>query len=271
MVIPEDIAKYALGLFGPKSVTQYIASPFAAGALAQLKNNQIISYEYENLLTPNINQKKTLPSTNQIISYQYDSYGFRKPESVIGKRVAFGCSHTFGYEVAVENSYPFLLSATNFGVTAASPQTVARLVKNWIPNSEVEEVIILMPDSARREVWNPNTATYTMMGSWCLEQFIRTIYNKHDDAAHDPYWYEKSSDLVRKFSDEHPHLDILDEKKNQEILDECIDVVKRHVGERKLVLKSVADAPPPDFEARDRSHNGETWHRKVAQMFQKEL
>ena len=152
MVVPEDISKYALGLFGPKSVTQYIASPFAAGALAQLKNNQIISY-------------------------QYDSYGFRKPEGVIGKRVAFGCSHTFGYEVAFENSYPFLLGATNFGVTAASPQTVARLVQNWIPNSEVEEVIVLMPDSARREIWNPNTATYTMMIPWSLDQYARTIYS----------------------------------------------------------------------------------------------
>jgi len=245
MVVPEDIGKYALGLFGPKSVTQYIASPFAAGALAQLKNNQIISY-------------------------QYDSYGFRKPERVIGKRVAFGCSHTFGYEVAFENSYPFLLGATNFGVTAASPQTVARLVQNWIPNSEVEEVIILMPDSARREIWNPNTATYTMMIPYSLDQYARTVYDKHG-TAHDPYWYEKGSDLVRKFLDEHPHLDLLDETKNQEILDECIESVKRHVGERKLVLKSVADAPPPDFEARDRTHNGETWHRKVAQMFQKEL
>jgi len=247
MVVPEDIAKYALGLFGPKSVTQYIASPFAAGSLAQLNDNQIISYHY-------------------------DSYGFRKPEGVIGKRVAFGCSHTFGYEVAFENSYPFLLGATNFGVTAASPQTVARLVKNWIPNSEVEEVIILMPEPARREIWNPRTATYTMMIPWSLDQYARTIYKKHGDTAHDPYWYEKGSDLVRKFLDEHPHLDLLDEKKNQEILDECIESVKRHVGERKLVLKTVADdAPPPDFEARDRTHNGEKWHRKVAQMFQKEL
>ena len=248
MEIPDDICKYALGLYGPRSVVNYTASPWSAGSLAQLPDNQIISYHY-------------------------DSYGFRKAEGVIGKRVAFGCSHTFGYEVAVENSYPFLLNATNFGVTAASPQTVARLVQNWIPNSEVEEVIILMPEKSRREIWNPNTATYTMMLPWNLDQYSRTVYDKHGEWVKLRQTGNDTEDpkRVMKFLEEHPHLDVLDDKKNSEILDECIESVKRNVGERKLILKTMDDVPPPDFKARDRTHNGDAWQRKVAQLFQREL
>ena len=212
MVIPDDIGKYALGLYGPRSVVNYTASPWSAGSLAQTNDKQIISYHY-------------------------DCYGFRKAEGVIGKRVAFGCSHTFGFEVAVENSYPFLLNATNFGVTAASPQTVARLVQNWIPNSDVEEVIILMPEKSRREIWNPYTATYTMMLPWSLDQYSRTVYDEHGKWAK---LRQESADTedpkrVMKFIKEHPHLDVLDDKKNQAILDECIESVKRNVGERKLI------------------------------------
>ena len=247
MVIP-DIEKYAHGLWGLRDLTTYTSSIWSAGAL-------------------------TLINENREFNFVHDKYGFRKDNDEFGKRVAFGCSHTFGYEVAVENSYPFLLNATNFGVTAASPQTVARLVQNWIPNSDVEEVIILMPEKSRREIWNPNTATYTMMLPWNLDQYSRTVYDKHGEWVKLRQTGNDTEDpkRVMKFLEEHPHLDVLDDKKNSEILDECIESVKRNVGERKLILKTMDDVPPPDFKARDRTHNGDAWQRKVAQLFQREL
>jgi hypothetical protein len=130
-----------------------------------------------------------------------------------------------------------------------------------------------MPEKSRREIWNPYTATYTMMLPWSLDQYSRTVYDEHGKWAK---LRQESADTedpkrVMKFIKEHPHLDVLDDKKNQAILDECIESVKRNVGERKLILKTMDDVPPLDFKARDRTHNGDAWQRKVAQLFQREL
>ena len=237
MVVP-DIEKYAHGLWGLRDLTTYTSSVWNAGAL-------------------------TLINENREFNFVHDKYGFRKDNDEFGKRVAFGCSHTYGFEIPKENTWAFLLNATNFGVTGGSPQTVARLVKAWIPNSHVEEILILMPEKSRREIYNPHTHTYTALLPWMLDQFSRTVYNE-------PF-PEPEGKRIMRFCEEFPHLNVMDEEQNERIFEESVDVIKRHVGDRKLVLKTMDDVPDHDWKSRDRTHNGENWHRKVAQIFQRDL
>lgn len=88
------------------------------------------------------------------IVYNCNSYGFREGEIIHAKaeRVAFGCSHTFGYELENHLTWPFLLNAANFGVSGCSPQTVARLVTAWIPLLPAKTVFIILRECQTRDL-----------------------------------------------------------------------------------------------------------------------
>lgn len=240
--MPDVIEKYARGLYGPRSQTEYTSSLYTAGAL------------------PLIDEKREF-------TFRYDSYGFRKPEGEVGKRVAFGCSHTLGFELPLENSWPFLLNATNFGVNSASPQTVARLVKAWVPESEIEEVLILMPVHDRREIYNPTTRTYTPLVSNILSYIAQSNIFVTDDLK-----LMKSEDLIIEFCKKYDEMNILDEKLNDQIHAECVESIKEDCAGRTLIIKEMeTDAPPHDWLSRDRTHNGEQWNRRIASIFKKSL
>lgn len=237
--MPDDIEKYARGLYGPRSQTEYTSSVFVSGDLTKINADRVITFEYDN-------------------------YGFRKEEGLVKKRAAFGCSHTFGFELEESSTWPFLLNATNFGVTGASPQTVARLVNAWVPNSDIEEVLILMPVHERLEIHNPLTHTYTPAIANFVNYIAKTVYEK--DRQH-----LTVEDLMLEFFGKYEEMNVLDFERNERIHAECVERIEQACVGRKLIIKEMTDVPPQDYQSRDGTHSGEKWNRKVASIFKKSL
>jgi len=203
------------------------------------------------------------------IVYNFDSYGFREGEIIHAKaeRVAFGCSHTFGYELENHLTWPFLLNAANFGVSGCSPQTVARLVTAWIPLLPAKTVFIILPESARREIYNPQTETYTHIQNWNLKQLATLMY-RDVIAGHleENHW-----ERIQLLFKEYPELDLFDDEKNQEIEQKCVVQIEEACREKELILLRQSDLPEFNFTSRDGSHNGDVWNRKVSQLFKRRI
>jgi hypothetical protein len=207
------------------------------------------------------------PERNNIF-YTHNEYGFRAnafDEDIT--RAAFGCSHTYGFELEAEHTWPSQCNAYNFGVTGASAQTVARLVSAWIPDSNVKEVYILMPDKARREVFNPITETYSNIVNF----FLPSLISFFPEYGYSSRKYSLSTEeQILLFLEKHPELNVLDEQQNEEVYADSVQKILEACGDRKLVIRNLSDAPVFDGEARDRKHNGYAWNRKVSRMFVEE-
>jgi len=230
-----------------------------------------------------------LTGSKRKIYYNHNEYGFRGCHKddieSFTPNAAFGCSFTYGYELEEESTWPYLLAAKNYGVNGGSAQTVKRLVQEWIPNSDIETVFVLMPPLARREVYNSLTEQYSHLNVYNLNLIAKSLY------SHDPKKvFEWTDDLETKYVmrlvEEFPHLNLFDHKQNVEIYEDCIETIRRVCDGRKLViqnsedpedpddlgiLKLSKDMPAPDNGSRERSHGGEVWNRKVSQIFSREL
>lgn len=201
-----------------------------------------------------------LKNINTKILYNINKYGFRADEFVDEDqtRAAFGCSFTYGYEVPEQSAWPYILGAFNFGVPGGSIQTVTRLVKNWIPESSINEVFILAPSKSRREIFDPLTKTFLHINPQNIQEIIDVIYHKTIDT-------EKEKFL--QFLMDYPHLNIFDEKSNGEIFDECLETIKTCCANRDLIIISEDELQPNDMLSRCGTHPGESWHRKTAKKF----
>lgn len=209
-----------------------------------------------------------LSGSKRKIYYNHNEYGFRGDHDPNCKRAAFGCSFTYGYELEEENTWPFLLKAKNYAVNGGSPQSVARLVEAWVPDSNLEDIFVLTPPRARREIYNTLTETYTQATAYNLNMVARNLKGKQLwDVEFDP-------DDLMEFLDAFPHLNVLDSEKNDQILEDCIDRIERACDGRNLVIlqsDSSPQMPTMDNMSRDRTHGGDSWNRKVSQVFSREL
>lgn len=239
----QPIEKFAVGRYLDNSTTTNIPTQMIA----------VINHLMSNPSPPERNN----------IFYTHDEYGFRT-SVVESKRAAFGCSHTYGFELENEYTWPCQMGAYNFGVTGASPQTVARLVNAWIPDSDIEEVYILMPDKARREVYNPVTETYSNIVDFFLPSLL-SFFPEYGYASRN--YNFPVEEQIAMFLEKYPNLNVLDPKQNDEFYGEALRTIEKACGDRKLVLKTIDEAPTFDKDARDKKHNGYKWNRKVAKMF----
>lgn len=100
------------------------------------------------------------------LSYKYNSHGFRSREFELNTDkpilLTFGCSHTVGVGIPVEDNWPEQLGKKYFpnhlvynaGLGGASADTVARLAVNLIPIIKPDIVAILWPSLYRFETYH---------------------------------------------------------------------------------------------------------------------
>ena len=67
------------------------------------------------------------------------------------KKIALGCSHTFGIGVEKHEAWPALLGAVNYGVNGASSDLIARTLPDILEKEQPNTVYILWPDWSRFE------------------------------------------------------------------------------------------------------------------------
>jgi len=117
------------------------------------------------------------------ITYRYNSYGFRDEE--FDDRpcgLAFGCSHTQGVGLPVEDTWPRVLSKLsgtwvwNFGAGGSSLDTVFRLLDFWLPYFTPEFVAICIPDSSRVEVFDHENPVTLIPGSHSGNDMLTNFY-----------------------------------------------------------------------------------------------
>jgi hypothetical protein len=208
-----------------------------------------------------------LTGETRVVIFNHTEYGFRGTHAST-PNAAFGCSFTYGHELEEEHTWPYLLGSKNYGVGGGSPQTVARLVTAWIPESDdVENVFVLMPPPARREIYNDLTQLYVHLNIYTATPIARAYYGEH------PFTKEENDEFLMRFFEEFPHLNLLDEEQNQQILQECRETVERICEGKNLVMLNSEDAiiPQIDNMSRDKTHGGDVWNRKVSQIFSREM
>lgn len=102
--------------------------------------------------------------------------------------IAFGCSHTWGVGVEINETWPYLLGAKNFGVRSASGDQVVRLAQDLVPEHEPNIVYCLWPDWSRFEYQKDGKFYQSLPTSsdriyfmethddnWCRENFSRNL------------------------------------------------------------------------------------------------
>lgn len=228
---------------------------------------------YTNLNTETICKIATaksvlVPNKPREITYRTNEYGFRLDPSInheTAKRAAFGCSQTFGVELEVELTWANLIGAANFGVAGSSIQTVARLIEAWIPISNVETVFVIIPESSRRELYSAEMNAYSNIHTNSLLQLSQMIYRTEITNLQDSYA------AIGRLCKEYPEVNVLDGEQNKIIQKECIERIQHACDGRELIMKDISDLPDWDWGSRDGAHNGELWHRKVAQLFERAI
>jgi hypothetical protein len=117
------------------------------------------------------------------ITYRYNSYGFRDEE--FDHRpcgLAFGCSHTQGVGLPVEDSWPRVLSdlsgtwVRNFGVGGSSLDTAFRLLDFWLPYFTPEFVVVCVPHFSRVEVFDHGNPTTLLPACHNDNNMVTTFY-----------------------------------------------------------------------------------------------
>lgn len=108
--------------------------------------------------------RKKLEEGNWIdckLEYKYNSYGFRSEEfdfNIKSKPILFfGCSHTVGIGLHVEQTFPYIVSQKlnlpyyNLGVAGGANNTIFRLAHSYIPRLRPSKAVILYTYNERTE------------------------------------------------------------------------------------------------------------------------
>lgn len=200
----------------------------------------------------NENHFRTLKPSNRwsadSFTYKFNSHGFRSREFDINRKepllLAFGCSHTSGVGVPVEDNWPEQLGSEYFpnhvvynaGQGGGSCDTVARLAVNMIPILKPDIVTILWPNLNRFESY---------------------------DGLEEPEFHGPWSDDVFATDNEAYN----NQQKNKVILDLLQEIYK-------FTLLSLDMESMPSFFndnrftcGRDQQHNGPDWHEWVSKEF----
>jgi hypothetical protein len=185
------------------------------------------------------------------ITYKYNCYGFRDEE--FDRRscgMAFGCSHTEGVGVPVEDAWPRVLSKLtntwvwNFGVGASSLDTVFRLLDFWLPHFTPKFIAICVPSAGRVEIFNHGNPTTLVPQSDINNNMLENFYK---------LWASSKENMD------------IDRRKNLLAIEKlCND---RNIQLVALdCLELIVDA-----NARDLIHTGAIGHREFAKKIKEKL
>lgn len=229
----------------------YMIDPVIAGLLALQKNYPMRQFQLA-----------------RSISYELNRWGFRQSEEQTTKRMAFGCSNTFGMEVENYSTWPFLLNAANFGVRGASPQTVSRLIRMWVPICKPDEIFVLLPEGGRREMYSNDH--FFHMGNWNINKLTSLHYWRDIPPIVDDFENKR----IEAFIEEFPEYNIFDNNANGGIIDACVEEITQICEGHSVKLYLIDHLQAPKMtdefrDARDLVHPGQKWHRKLSQKFEK--
>ena len=117
------------------------------------------------------------------ITYKYNCYGFRDEE--FDRRscgLAFGCSHTEGVGLPVDDTWPRVLGKLtntwvwNLGVGASSLDTVFRLLDFWLPYFTPKFIAICVPSFSRVEIFNHGNPATLVPRSQIDDNMLENFY-----------------------------------------------------------------------------------------------
>jgi hypothetical protein len=107
--------------------------------------------------------------------------------------LAFGCSHTWGIGVECHESWPYLLSAKNYGVPGTSADHLIRTAQKIIPVENPNTIFVLWPDWRRFEYTENNQYHQSLPSdknriefmqthneNWCASNFANQVKKMHD-------------------------------------------------------------------------------------------
>lgn len=128
------------------------------------------------------------------VNYKFNSYGFRSREFETNITspvlLTFGCSHTVGVGIPVEDNWPEQLGAKYFpnhlvynaGLGGANSDTVARLAANMIPIIKPDLVAILWPNMHRFETYHhdANRTGTRFNGPWSIDKDLKTYFEDNN-------------------------------------------------------------------------------------------
>lgn len=132
--------------------------------------------------------------TKYSVKYKFNSQGFRSREFEINTGnpvlLTFGCSHTVGVGIPVEDNWPEQLGTKYFpnhlvynaGLGGANSDTVARLATSIIPIIKPDLVAILWPNMYRFETYH-NDADKTgtrFNGPWSDDKDLKTYFEDNN-------------------------------------------------------------------------------------------
>ena len=155
-------------------------------------------------------------------------------------KLAFGCSHTYGIGVNPEHAWPSLLGAINYGVPGCSSDLIARTMPNILNKHQPSEVYVLWPDWGRFEYKEQGKIKQSLATDSNRIQFMSTATDE---------W------LLSNFNKQ-------------------VTTVKNLCSEIRLIHLTFFNLAPPLMEyaclypkGRDNVHYDESFHRKVAEIF----
>ena len=156
-------------------------------------------------------------------------------------KLAFGCSHTYGVGVQPDQAWPYLLNATNCGISGASSDLIVRLARPTIETHKPSLIYVLWPDWTRFE--------YIEQG--IFNQSLPTDKNRIQ-------FMERATDewLQTNFNNQVQIFKSLCSEYNIKLIDITLYDL--------ITYMDHADKWP---RTSDNSHYDHTWHRQVADIF----
>ena len=212
------------------------------------------------------------------IPMHLDQYGFRSSLNSQKKYhnisfensrdLAFGCSKTFGYELRHEDTWPYMMNLTNFGVPGGGMQTVARLVEAWIPKLKPKRIYVQEPSPDRREILYDEGESYLHLLIPTFIYICPLIFPELDEHLITTGLNHKSK-TVNAFIKKFPEYDLLNMELNLQVSAEAKARVEKVCADHnvKLIFMPFDDQPTIIGKARDGSHPDDKWNRKMVQKF----
>ena len=157
---------------------------------------------------------------------------------------AFGCSHTWGVGVGHDETWPWLLGASNFGFAGGSLDFITRNINTVVTQYKLTKIYVLYPHYSRFEYLDQD-GYYT--------QSLATDGNRYQFKA-----FNEESWLVTNHKQNKIYLQEFCKNKNLELIDLELDDLHPYI-----------DYPDRWPRAADGQHFNKKWHTEVAEIFRK--
>ena len=149
-----------------------------------------------------------------------ENFLWPRPSSLIknSDAAAFGCSHTWGVGVEYDQTWPWLLNASNFGFAGGSTDFISRNLSKIIEDYFLKKVYILYPNYTRFEFTKgnkifqslPTDPSRYLFRDKNSEEWLLKNHNKNKEYIKS-VCYEKQVELIAiEFNDLHQYINYPD-------------------------------------------------------------